>query len=170
LPLQGVSVVLFEQPWRRAGRKIATPPATLDEAFLAAAAALPRTELPLIVGGRSAGARSAARTALQIGATGCLALSFPLHPPGKPDKTRIAELHGADVTTLVVQGEKDIFGGPGEFPDDVDMCVIPFADHSLKVPKRAPIAQEEAWAIVIEATLEWIVREAAGAAVGNDLR
>lgn len=170
LPQQGVTVVLFEQPWRRAGRKIATPPATLDEAFLAAAAALPRTGLPLIVGGRSAGARSAARTALTIGASGCLALSFPLHPPGKPEKSRIAELHGAEVTTLVVQGERDAFGGPSEFPEDVDVCVIPFADHSLKVPKRAPVGQDEAWAIVVEATLEWIVREAAGATVGNDLR
>lgn len=170
LPPQGVSVVLFEQPWRRAGRKVATPPASLDEAFLAAAAALPRTGLPVIVGGRSAGARSAARTALQIGASGCLALSFPLHPPGKPAKSRIAELHGAEVTTLVVQGERDAFGGPAEFPDDVDVCVIPFADHSLKVPKRAPIGQDEAWAIVVEATLEWIIREAAGTAVGNDSR
>ncbi|GGD28769.1 alpha/beta family hydrolase [Nocardioides daphniae] len=166
LPPQGVTVALFEQPWRRAGRKIATAPATLDEAFVVAAGLMP-SDLPLIVGGRSAGARSAARTALQVGASGCLALSFPLHPPGKPEKSRLEELHGAEVTTLVVQGERDTMGTPSEFPDDVDVCVVPYADHSLKVPKRAPLEQEEALAIVVEATLEWVVREAAGDVVGN---
>lgn len=166
LPAQGVTVALFEQPWRRAGRKVATPPAHLDDAFVAAAAAV-GDGLPLIVGGRSAGARSAARTALQVGASGCLALAFPLHPPGRPEKSRLGELHGADVTTLVIQGERDRFGSPSEFPDEVDVCIVPFADHSFRVPKRAPVEQGDALAIVVEATLEWVVREAAGEAVGN---
>lgn len=166
LPAQGVTVALFEQPWRRAGRKVATPPAHLDDAFVAAAAEMP-DGLPLIVGGRSAGARSAARTALTVGASGCLALAFPLHPPGRPEKSRLGELHGADVTTLVVQGERDAFGAPSEFPDEVDVCPVPFADHAFKVLKRAPLTQDEALAIVVEATLEWVIREAAGATVGN---
>lgn len=166
LPEQGVTVALFEQPWRRAGRKVATAPATLDEALVVAASRMPR-DVPLIVGGRSAGARSAARTAVDVGASGCLALAFPLHPPGKPEKSRLGELHGTDVTTLVIQGERDTFGGPSEFPDEVDVCVVPFADHSFKVLKSAPISQEDALAIVVEATLEWIVREAAGTQVGN---
>lgn len=166
LPPQGVTVALFEQPWRRAGRRIATAPATLDDAFVVAAGLVPQ-DLPLIVGGRSAGARSAARTALGLGASGCLALSFPLHPPGKPEKSRLEELHGAEVTTLVVQGENDAMGTPSEFPDDVDLCVVPYADHSLKVPARAPLEQDEALAIVVEATLEWVVREAAGDAVSS---
>ena len=166
LPEQGVSVMLFEQPWKRSGRKVATAPPSLDEAFRAAAALMP-SDLPLIVGGRSAGARSAARTAAAVGASGCLALAFPLHPPGKPEKSRLGELHGADVTTLVVQGERDTFGAPAEFPDDVDVCVVPGADHAFKVLARGPISQEDALAIVVEATLEWIVREAAGARVGN---
>lgn len=166
LPAQGVTVALFEQPWRRAGRKVATPPVHLDDAFVVAAKEL-SDGLPLIVGGRSAGARSAARTALQVGASGCLALAFPLHPPGRPEKSRLGELHGADVTTLVIQGERDSFGSPSEFPDEVDVCVVPYADHSFRVPKRAPVEQEDALAIVVEATLEWVVREAAGVAVGN---
>ena len=87
LPGNGVTVVLFEQPWKVAGRGIATAPPTLDAAFVAAAGAL-RTRTPLIVGGRSAGARSAARTARLLGASGCLALAFPLHPPGRPEKSR----------------------------------------------------------------------------------
>ena len=115
LPRQGINVQLFEQPWRVAGRKVASPPATLDAGFVAAASAL-RTRTPLVVGGRSAGARSAARTAKALGAAGCLALAFPLHPPGRPEKSRLDELLGAGVTTLVVQGENDTFGRPDEFP------------------------------------------------------
>ena len=74
LPAQGISVARFEQPWRRAGRKVASPPATLDVGLRAAVKAL-RTRTPLVVGGRSAGARSACRTAPELGAAGSLALS-----------------------------------------------------------------------------------------------
>ena len=115
LPRQGVNVMLFEQPWRRAGRKVATPPATLDVGLRAAVDAL-RVRTPIIIGGRSAGARSACRSARALGAAGCLALSFPLHPPGKPEKSRLDELAGAGVPTLVIQGGNDPFGTPEEFP------------------------------------------------------
>lgn len=165
LPPEGFSVVLLEQPWRVAGRKVATAPPTLDVALVAAATAL-RVRAPLVVGGRSAGARSATRTASALGAAGCLALSFPLHPPGRPEKSRLEELRGAGVPTLVVQGEQDTMGRPEEFPDDlerVDFVVVPGADHGLKVPKAAGITQADAMAIVVESTLEWLVREVSGA-------
>jgi uncharacterized protein len=161
LPRNGVSVVRFEQPWRRSGRKIATPPATLDAGLLAAAARL-RVRTPLIVGGRSAGARSAARCALQMGARGCLALAFPLHPPGRPEKSRLDELDAAGVPLLVVQGERDPMGRPEEFPSRLDLTVVPGADHGFRVPARGPISQEEAMEIVVESALEWIVREIVG--------
>ncbi len=161
LPRHGITVVRFEQPWRRAGRKIATPPATLDAGLRSAADNL-RGRVPLIVGGRSAGARSAVRTARLLGAVGCLAISFPLHPPGRPEKSRLDELRGARLPTLVIQGERDPMGRPEEFPSSTDLCVVPAADHSLKVPVRADISQDEAIGIVVEATLEWIVREVSG--------
>lgn len=164
LPGQGFSVVLLEQPWRVAGRRIATPPASLDAGLRAAAAAV-RVRTPLVVGGRSAGARSAARCATSLGAIGCLALSFPLHPPGRPDKSRADELAGAGVPVLVVQGERDPMGRPEEFPADLphlDLAVVPAADHGLKVPARAPVSQDEAMGIVVESTLEWLVRELVG--------
>ena len=161
LPRQGITVVRLEQPWRVAGRRLATAPATLDEALVAASDTL-RVRTPLVVGGRSAGARSAARCARQLGARGCLALSFPLHPPGRPERSRLAELRDARVPTLVVQGEKDPMGRPEEFPDDVDLCVVPGADHGLKVPARGALSQDEAMALVVEATLEWVVREVTG--------
>jgi hypothetical protein len=160
LPGQGISVLLLEQPWRVAGRKIAGSPASLDVALRSVADQIrPRT--PLVVGGRSAGARSAARCARELGASGCLALSFPLHPPGKPEKSRVDELTGSRVPTLVIQGERDPFGRPDEFPDGTEMAVVPAADHSFKVPKSGPLSQADALSVVVEATLEWVVREIA---------
>lgn len=170
LPRQGVNVMLFEQPWRRAGRKVATPPATLDVGLRAAVDAL-RVRTPIILGGRSAGARSACRSARELGAAGCLALSFPLHPPGRPERSRLDELAGAGVPTLVIQGGNDPFGGPEEFPDPLpertDLAVVPDADHGFKVPKRASISQDDAMGIVVEAALEWVVREIVGNGVSR---
>lgn len=161
LPRNGITVVRFEQPWRRAGRRIATSPATLDAGLLAAANAL-RGRTPLIIGGRSAGARSAARSADRLGAVGCLALSFPLHPPGRPEKSRVEELTSVRVPTLVIQGERDTMGTPEEFPEGTELCVVPGADHGLSVPKRGLLTQDEAYEIVVEATLEWAVRQVTG--------
>ena len=115
LPRQGVSVVRVEQPWRVAGKRVAPRPQVLDECFVAAANRL-RVRTPLVVGGRSAGARSAARTSRELGASGFVALAFPLHPPGRPEKSRLDELELVQVPTLVVQGERDPFGTPGGVP------------------------------------------------------
>lgn len=164
LPGEGFTVARFEQPWRVAGRKVATAPATLDVGLKAAAAVLMSLSSaggPLIVGGRSAGARSACRSALELAARGALALAFPLHPPGKPEKSRKDEL-SAGVPVLVVQGANDPMGRPDEFPEQTEIAVVPYADHGLKVPARAPITQTEALDLVVEATLEWLVREIVG--------
>ena len=117
----GWLVVRVEQPWRVAGRRIATPPAQLDTAWLAVLAALTtgrgRLPGPLVVGGRSAGARVACRTAAEVGASAVLALSFPLHPPGRPEKSRAGEARlvtDAGRPLVVIQGERDAFGGPDE--------------------------------------------------------
>ncbi|HET7387699.1 MAG TPA: alpha/beta family hydrolase [Nocardioidaceae bacterium] len=161
LPGQGVSVVRVEQPWRTAGKRVAPRPEVLDECFIAAAN-LMRVRTPLVVGGRSAGARSAARTARELAASGYLALAFPLHPPGKPEKSRLEELDAVRVPTLLVQGERDAFGRPEEFPPDRELTVVPEADHSFKVGRGAAVSQVEALAVLVEATLEWIVRDVVG--------
>ena len=161
LPAQGFTVALFEQPWRVAGRKIATAPPTLDVGLRAAVDRLAPGP-PFVVGGRSAGARSAARCALGLGAAGCLALAFPLHPPGRPEKSRLDELTGSGVPTLVIQGERDPMGTPEEFPEGVDLAVVPAADHGLKVPRSGPLDQVGALDLVVESTLEWLVREVVG--------
>lgn len=156
LPAHGVTVALVEQPWRVAGKKVAPAPKTLDTGWRGVWPALTRPGLPVISGGRSAGARVACRTAAELGAHAVLALSFPLHPPGKPEKSRAEELLGAGVPTLVVQGGNDPFGKPAEFPPgDHGLVEVPGADHGLAVPKRAEITGERALEIVTEAVRQW---------------
>ncbi|MFF4501935.1 alpha/beta family hydrolase [Streptomyces sp. NPDC001401] len=157
LPAHGVSVALVEQPWRVAGKKLAPAPKTLDAGWRGIWPALAGPGLPVISGGRSAGARVACRTATELGAHAVLALSFPLHPPGRPEKSRAEELLGSGVPTLVVQGGHDPFGRPEEFPDgSYELVEVAHGDHGFAVPKRADIAQEEAVAIITGAVVEWI--------------
>ena len=111
----GVSVALVEQPYRVAGRRSPAPAAQLDAAWTAAVEQL-RGDEPLFCGGRSAGARVACRTAAATGAAGVLCLAFPLHPPGRPEKSRLGELEAVEVPVLIVQGESDPFGMPPEGP------------------------------------------------------
>ncbi|MFR9796492.1 alpha/beta family hydrolase [Streptomyces sp. MS06] len=156
LPAHGVSVALVEQPWRVAGRKVAPAPKTLDTGWRGVWPALAAPGLPVIAGGRSAGARVACRTAGELGAHAVLALSFPLHPPGRPEKSRGAELLGAGVPTLVVQGGNDPFGKPAEFPaGEYRLIEVPHGDHGFAVPRRAPTTQEAALRIITDGVVEW---------------
>jgi predicted alpha/beta-hydrolase family hydrolase len=72
----------------------------------------------------------ACRTSVEGQAVAVLCLAFPVHPPGKPEKSRLAELDGVEVATLVVQGENDPFGQPprGHHRE----VVLLKGDHSLK--------------------------------------
>ena len=136
----GWRVVRVEQPWRVAGKRIATAPPTLDAGWRAVLDAL-RADGglpgPLVLGGRSAGARVACRTAAEHGAAGVLALAFPLHPPGRPEKSRAAELTAVPVPLVVVQGETDAFGDPAAVAAvlsgqaGASVYAVP-GDHSLK--------------------------------------
>lgn len=121
-------VVRVEQPWRVAGKRIAPSSRILDE--VAIDLTYPFDDLPLIVGGRSAGARVACRTSLALGAKAALLLAFPLHPPGKPEKSRAGELK-AEIPLVVIQGEKDPFGRPPEFPEGVEVISVPGKGHDL---------------------------------------
>jgi len=157
LPGHGVSVALVEQPWRVAGKKVATAPRTLDVGWRGIWPAVTGSGVPVISGGRSAGARVACRTAAELGAHAVLALGFPLHPPGKPEKSRAAELLGAGAPTLVVQGGNDPFGRPQEFPEGpYELVEVPYGDHGFAVPKRAPVTGEQALETVTGAVVRWI--------------
>ena len=133
----GVSVMLVEQPYRVAGRRSPPPAAHLDTAWRAVVDDLRREELrglPILVGGRSSGARVACRTAGDLGVVGVLCLAFPLLPParrsGAPPVSRLPELELVRVPLLVVQGSGDRFGIPPEAPAR-SVAVVP-GDHSLR--------------------------------------
>ncbi|WP_327325968.1 hydrolase [Streptomyces sp. NBC_01210] len=156
LPQERITVALVEQPWRVAGKKLAPAPKTLDVGWRGVWPALQKPGLPVVAGGRSAGARVACRTAQELGAVGVLALSFPLHPPGRPEKSRADELLGAGVPTLVVQGGNDPFGKPGEFPEGgYELVEVPYGDHGFGVPKRAGMAEAEVVGIITDAVAGW---------------
>ncbi|MFD3524308.1 alpha/beta family hydrolase [Streptomyces sp. NPDC058653] len=172
LPPLGVTVALVEQPWRVAGKKLAPAPKTLDTGWRALWPALAKPGLPVVAGGRSAGARVACRTARELGAHAVLALSFPLHPPGRPEKSRADELLGAGVPTLVVQGGNDPFGKPEEFPAPFsapapgpaggqELIEVPYGDHSFTVPKRAKLTQDEALTVITDGVGKWIRSQSA---------
>ena len=98
--------------------------------------------MPLIAGGRSSGARVACRTSVEVGASAVLCLAFPLHPPGRPEKSRLAELDAVEVPTLVVQGERDPFGLPAAGPKREVVTIL--GSHSLR-SSSAVEAAVSAW-------------------------
>jgi uncharacterized protein len=132
----GVSVALVEQPYLVAGRRSPAPARHLDEAWGAVIEQLrggALSGLPIVTGGRSAGARVACRTAAAVGAMAVLCLAFPVHPPGRgddPAKSRLPELDAVTVPTLVVQGERDPFGMPPDCPGR-KVVRVP-GDHALR--------------------------------------
>ena len=130
---EGWLVALVEQPYRVAGRRSPAPAQQLDAAWIAVLDHLRGDQLAglsLITGGRSSGARVACRTAETTGAAGVLCLAFPVHAPGRPDATRLAELDAVRVPVLVVQGASDPFGMPPGGPSRT--VVVVRGNHSLR--------------------------------------
>jgi uncharacterized protein len=146
----GVSVALVEQPYRVAGRRSPAPARQLDAAWVTAVERLRERELrglPLLVGGRSSGARVACRTASLSGAVGVLCLAFPLLPPRRagaaPAPSRLEELDSVELPTLVVQGRSDRFGIP---PAAGSRTVVEVrGDHSLRADLPAVGAAVGSW-------------------------
>ncbi|SDR18149.1 alpha/beta family hydrolase [Thermostaphylospora chromogena] len=129
----GLAVARVTQPFRLAGRRAPGSAARQDEAWVAVVDELRARCLgvPLVQGGRSNGARVACRTAVKVGARAVVALAFPLHPPGRPERSRAEELRGAGVDVLVVNGDRDPFGVP-EARDATRLVVLPGEGHDLK--------------------------------------
>ncbi|WP_285774396.1 alpha/beta family hydrolase [Microtetraspora sp. NBRC 13810] len=144
----GATVARVTQPFRLAGRRAPGPAARQDEAWIDVVGGLRARYpgLPLVQGGRSNGARVACRTAGGVGAAAVVALAFPLHPPGRPERSRVAELRGAGVDVLVVNGDRDPFGVP-DAADAARLVVLPGEGHEFKKdPAR-----------VGEVVAEWLV-------------
>jgi predicted alpha/beta-hydrolase family hydrolase len=150
---EGLSVALVEQPYRVAGRRSPAPARQLEAAWTAVVEHLRANELaglPLVLGGRSLGARVACRTSKDLGAAAVLCLAFPLEPPrrSKPVQSRLPELDAVSVPTLVVQGERDPFGMPPEGPRRTVARVA--GDHSLRTDVEAVGAAVRAWLSLLE--------------------
>ncbi|MCP2030376.1 putative alpha/beta-hydrolase family hydrolase [Okibacterium sp. HSC-33S16] len=164
LPAEGFTVARYEQPWRVAGKKIAPRPAALDIAWRETAGAVFElaSGVPLVVGGRSAGARVACRTADDLEAAAVICLAFPLHPPGKPEKTRRDELLLPTVPTLVLQGDRDTFGTAidleREIADTSTVRVVPVAgaDHGMKVLASSPLKATDVAAHVTASVTDFL--------------
>jgi uncharacterized protein len=156
---EGVGVGMVEQPYRVAGRRSPAPAARLDAAWVAVVARLRQRELrglPLLVGGRSLGARVACRTAGLMDAVGVVCLAFPLQPPRRsgaaPAPSRLPELDAVAVPTLVVQGTRDPFGIPPA-NDQRTVLEVP-GDHNLKADLPALAAAVQPWLSDLLARLE----------------
>ena len=151
----GWAVALVEQPYRVAGRRSPVPAPRLDTAWIEVAAALtgPGGSLngvPLGTGGRSSGARVACRTATRTGCAGVVCLAFPLQPPARagartPAPSRQAELDGAGVPVLVLQGRNDRFGLPRSASALRREVVRVDGDHGLKRDHPAITAAITRW-------------------------
>jgi predicted alpha/beta-hydrolase family hydrolase len=170
LPAEGITVLRHEQPWKVAGGPMRARPEQLDPGWATAvrhvAGAYPH--VPLVVGGHSAGARCACRGSanpelpLQHAVLAC---SFPLHPPGRPDKSRVAELAGVTLPVTVVQGERDTFGGADEVRTALPegwfdlpgraLVTVPGAGHDL-VPLKRVMPRADAMAMIVVAALALI--------------
>jgi uncharacterized protein len=170
LPELGTTVVRFEQPWRTAGRTVGAPPPRLDEAWRAALGWLVEqewAEYPLVVGGRSAAARVACRTASETTPVAIVCLAFPLHPPGQPGKSRVAELLAPTVPRLVLQGSKDSFGTPEEIrtgigqAKGITVVELSGADHGYRIAKSSSFTPAD-----LRMTLVTEVSRFIGAAAG----
>jgi uncharacterized protein len=153
---EGYSVALVEQPYRVAGKRAPATAKRLDEAWVAVVEHLGAKELadlPLVVGGRSLGARVACRTLPETGAAAVLCLAFPLLPPrrgDKPPQSRLPELEAVEIPMLVVQGESDRFGMPP--PGPLREVVKVRGDHGLKADTGAVADAVAAWLRVLTTT------------------
>jgi hypothetical protein len=157
LPSRGIHVLRVEQPWRVAGRRVAEAPPRLDEAWLAVLHDVAVQQViagarRLVLGGRSAGARVACRTARAVGAAGCVAVAFPLHPPGRPERSRADELAAVGVPVLVVQGQRDPFGAPDEVRQ-----ALPGQGVLLAVPGTHTVRRAD---VPVEAVAMFVIGEA----------
>ena len=155
LPARGVSVALVTQPYRMNRTRTGSDEPSLDTAWKAVWPIAADLGVPVISGGRSAGAQVACRTAEQLGARAILALSYPLLGPGSPE-----ELLAAGRPTLILQGTRDPFGRPDQFPvlpPEIQLIEIPAANHTFDTPGRIP--RSATMELITRATSQWIEQQ-----------
>jgi uncharacterized protein len=164
LAARGISVVTFDFPYMRARRHVPDKTPVLEAAFreiVDATREWSKTN-DVFIGGKSMGGRMATHLAAQglEGLRGIVALGYPLHPPGRPDKPRTEHLPSIRVPVLIVQGERDTFGTPDELEPvivtmktKVTLHVVVGGDHSLTVRGTK---KDEAFTDVLEVIANWV--------------
>jgi len=150
----GLTVVRMDFPYRKAGRKAPDRPPVLLAAVREEAAQLAPRVSALVLGGRSMGGRMCSMAVAEdLPAAGLVLISYPLHPPGRPDRKRTEHFPGLNVPCLFVSGTRDAFGTPDELeaagraiPGPVTYRWIDGKDHALRGADRA----------VADLVLEWL--------------
>jgi predicted alpha/beta-hydrolase family hydrolase len=153
LPPRGITVALVTQPYRLARHlgvrgPVGSDEGSLDVAWQALWPYVAAAGTPLIAGGRSAGSQVACRTAKGLGAAAVLALAYPLRGPGSS-----AELLSTGLPTLIVQGGRDPYGTPAQFPPlppTFGLVDVPLANHTFGVPVGSALP------VVVEAVTTWL--------------
>lgn len=165
----GIRVIRFEFPYmtemrRTGGRKPPNREPVLLEHWhrvidqeLAAGTDLRR----LLIGGKSMGGRMASLIADERGTAGLVCLGYPFHPPGKPDRLRIAHLQRLPTPTLICQGTRDAFGKPEEIAGyalapSIQVAWIEDGDHSFKPGRQSGRTWEQNLDQATDAVLEFV--------------
>ncbi len=175
LAARGIDVVTFNFSYTERGRRIPDPPRRLEACYRAALASTRaragNRDSPVAIGGKSLGGRIASHLAVATeleDLVGLVCLGYPLHPPGRPEKRRVAHLPDIRVPMLVVQGTRDTFGTPDELRPwlaplgrAVTLHEVAGGDHSFKVPKRGPVLQSDVYDHAQDAVAGWLHRQIA---------
>lgn len=145
LTKHGIATARFNFPYREAGRKTPGSQTEAENCYREVASYCRKEGLPLICGGKSYGGRMGSHIAAAGYEMDALAfLSYPLHPPGRPDRLRDEHLGSIDAPMLFIQGTRDPFAQPDLLDrtiaalDNARLVPIEGGDHSLRVRGRPP--------------------------------
>jgi predicted alpha/beta-hydrolase family hydrolase len=181
LSARGVDVVTFNFPYIERQRRIPDRGPVLEACYRSVIASVPG-EVPsahdaLFIGGKSMGGRIATQAAAadpDLPIAGIVLLGYPLHPPGRLDQLRDKHLPSVKRPMLFVQGTRDAFGTPSELTPILDgltprptLHPIEGGDHSFKISRKDPSAQEGVYATVQDAIVAWMQTITASAPAGR---
>jgi len=160
LSRRGALVERVDFPYRRAGRRFPDRLPVLVDAVVAEAAGLRTRCQRLLLGGRSLGGRvCSVAVAEGFDAAGLILVSYPLHPPGRPERPRSDHLPGLGVPCLFVSGTADAFATVAELEEATALIPAPVthrwivgADHGLRGREREVAAAAAEW---VEAAIGW---------------
>ncbi len=164
LARHAVTTVTFDFPYVHEGRRLPDKAPVLEACFAAVAGAVARESatghLPRFVGGKSMGGRMATHLAAAhaVDARGVVALGYPLHPPGRPERLRTAHLAGITWPLLVVQGSRDAFGTPEELRPALAAVRGPLTLHLIEGGNHAFAVRGRAAGAVLDEVVATVAR------------